>query len=107
MEWYSNTDNVVTERRLRIGNLVLQKFDGRPKKLHPQWDGPFVVKEATPQGVYTLMTSNGHVLCMKYNGSKLKRFNGSRNDFYFASQELIRQDKAARISNQNSGFCCL
>lgn len=93
---YNNTDDSFTERRLRIGDLVLQKFDGRPTKLHPQWDGPFVIKEATPEGVYTLMTSNGHVLRMKYNGEKLKKYNGSNSDFYFASQELHRRDEAAR-----------
>lgn len=93
---YEQTDDSFTERRLRIGDLVLRKFDGRPSKLHPQWDGPFVIKEATPQGVYTLMTSNGHVLRMKYNGLKLKKFNGSRDDFYYALQELHRRDERAR-----------
>lgn len=93
---YNQSDDVFTEQRLRIGDLVLRKFDGRPTKLHPQWDGPFIIKDANPQGVYTLMTSNGHVLRMKYNGSKIKKFNGSREDFYFASEELHRRDAKAR-----------
>lgn len=75
---------------------MLRKFDGRPTKLHPQWDGRFIIKESTPQGVYTLMTSNGHVLRMKYNGMKLKRFNGSQENFYFASEELHRRDAQAQ-----------
>lgn len=93
---YEQSDDNFTERGLRIGDLVLRKFEGRPTKLHPQWDGPFVIKDATPQGVYTIMTSNGHVLRMKYNASKLKKFIGSRDNFYYASEELHRRDAAAR-----------
>lgn len=95
-ERYKESDESFPERGLRIGDLVLRRFDGRPTKLHPQWDGPFIIKEATPQGVYTLMTSNGHVLRMKYNGAKPKKFNGSQNGFYYASEELHRRDAKSR-----------
>lgn len=93
---YNQTDDSFTERRVIIGDLVLRKFDGSPTKLHPQWDGPFIIREATPEGVYTLMTSNSDILRMKYNGLKLKKFNSSRDDLYFASEELHRRDAKAR-----------
>lgn len=95
-ERYGATDDTFTERSIRVVDLVLRKFDGRPTKLHPKWDGPFIVKESTPEGVYTLMTSNGHVLRMNYNAAKLKKFNGSQSDFFFASQELHQRNSNAR-----------
>lgn len=100
---YSATDDNFRERSIKIGDLVLRKFDGRPTKLHPKWDGPFIVKDSTPEGVYTLMTSNGHVLRMNYNASKLKKFSGSQSDFFFALQELHRRDNnAKRATTRNT-----
>lgn len=78
-----------------MGDIVLRRFEGRPTKLHPLWDGPFIICAAKGSGVFSLKTSNGHVLRMNVNGSRLKKYHGNTDKFYFASQELHRRDELA------------
>jgi hypothetical protein len=71
------------KRALMPGELVLQQLETRPSKLHPQWDGPFVIHSASPNGSYRLKTPNGTVLKYSTNGDCLKRFFGSDNNLHF------------------------
>jgi hypothetical protein len=54
------------EDPLGPGDLVLRKNEARTK-LHPRWDGPFVVRASTDKNVYQLQTRNGYVLRHLYN----------------------------------------
>lgn len=89
------TDGSYNKRGLKIGDTVLRRFEGRPTKLHPKWDGPFVIADCEGKGVYTLRMANGHVLRMNVNGSRLKHYKGDADKFYFASQALHRRDELA------------
>lgn len=91
----ARTDESYLERGLGVGDIVLRRFEGRPTKLHPLWDGPFIICAAKGSGVFSLKTSNGHVLRMNVNGSRLKKYHGNTDKFYFASQELHRRDELA------------
>lgn len=90
------TDESYLERRLGVGDVVLRRFEGRPTKLHPLWDGPFIICAAKGSGVFSLKDSNGHILRMNVNGSRLKRYLGSTDKFYYSSQELRCQDELSR-----------
>jgi hypothetical protein len=98
-ERYAENEETYTERNLRPGDRVLRQFEGRPSKLHPKWDGPFIIKDADPHGTFTLMTSNGHVLKAKVNGCRLKKFKGTSDEFYYASAMLHKRDKASQRRN--------
>lgn len=51
---------------------------------------------------FSLMTSNGHNLKAKVNGSRIKCFNSSTDDFYYTSKQLHRRDKQARKKRNES-----
>lgn len=89
------TDESYTERGLKVGDVVLRRFEGQPTKLHPKWDGPFVIADSKGNGVFSLRTSNGHLLRMNFNGARLKKYNRDSDSFYFASQALHRRDAIA------------
>ena len=44
------------------GDLVMRSPINRKSKLHPKWDGPFVVLDSTDTDVYQLATANGYKL---------------------------------------------
>lgn len=100
----SATEESYTERDLRPGDRVLRSFEGRPSKLHPKWDGPFIIRDAYPNGTFSLMTSNGHVLKANINGSRIKKFNGSKDEFYYASSMLQKRDRRARLGRNRSSI---
>ncbi|PLW19399.1 hypothetical protein PCANC_06348 [Puccinia coronata f. sp. avenae] len=72
-----------TERNLQPGDRVLRLFDGRPSKLHPKWDGPFVIHSSNPNGSFKLKTPNGHLLKLTVNGDRLKNYNNHPNHLHF------------------------
>jgi hypothetical protein len=71
------------ERNLKVGKLVLRKFEGRPSKLHPRWDGPFIIHGAYPNGSFRLQSPNGHVHAITTNNNRLKRFYGTTEALHF------------------------
>lgn len=93
---HTASEDNYTERNLRPGDRVLRSFKGRPSKLHPKWDGPFIIKDAYPNGTFSLMTSNGHVLKAKVNGSRIKTFKGTSDEFFYALRLLHARDRRAR-----------
>jgi len=46
----------------------------RPSKFSPNWEGPFVVKEAYANGYYRLAQMNGKDLMDPNNGKWLKQY---------------------------------
>ena len=45
----------------------------RKSRLHPRWDGPFVVLDSSDKDVYQLGTANGHILENLVNVSRLHK----------------------------------
>lgn len=70
-------ENNYVERHFRKGDLVLRSFEQRPSKLHPKWDGPFIIQDCHPNGSYVLMTANGYNLRFPVNGDRLKEYRGN------------------------------
>lgn len=89
------TDESYNEQGLKVRDVVLRRFEGQPTKLHPKWDGPFIISDSDSRekGVFSLRTANGDALQMKVNGSRLKKFDGDADGFDFASQALHKRDE--------------
>ncbi|PIL29294.1 hypothetical protein GSI_09345 [Ganoderma sinense ZZ0214-1] len=66
----SKRENAYHDRALGIGDLVLHRSEN-PTKLHPRWDGPFIIQDLTDRNTYQLRTRNGYVLRTLYNGERL------------------------------------
>ena len=70
--------NKIIERKFKIGDLVVKqkmiKPGGPASKFQPNWEGPFVVKEAYPGNAYKLVNADGDELGHPWNGLYLKRF---------------------------------
>lgn len=98
---HTTTEDNYTELNLRPGDRVLRCFEGRPSKLHPKWDGPFIIRDAYPSNMFSPMTSNGHILKTKVNGSRIKCFNGSTDDFYYTSRKLHRNNEVRKKLNES------
>jgi hypothetical protein len=45
-----------------VRDLVMRSPRNRKSKLHPRWDGPFVVLDSTDKDVYQLATFTGYIL---------------------------------------------
>ncbi|TFY51095.1 hypothetical protein EVJ58_g10743 [Rhodofomes roseus] len=86
------------ERGFGIGDLVLRRSES-PTKLHPRWDGPFIVHDLTDRNTYQLRTRNGYILRTLYNGERLKRYFPATPapPLWYSSAELQRRDAKARI----------
>ena len=53
------------------GDLVMRAPINRKSKIHPKWDGPFVVLDTSEKDVYQLGTANGHVIENLVNKQRL------------------------------------
>ncbi|KAK8954142.1 hypothetical protein KSP39_PZI002328 [Platanthera zijinensis] len=72
-------DKHIRVKQFQKGDLVLKKVDvaGRGAsvgKLNPNWEGPFIVKEALKSGGYHLQDVDGVPLDRARSGDDLKRF---------------------------------
>jgi transposase InsO family protein len=88
-----------------IGDLVMRSPINRKSKLHPRWDGPFVVLDSTDKDVYQLGTANGYILENLVNVARLRKLNESERrgyigDFWDASSRLQTRDKHAKAQGQ-------
>jgi len=83
------------EAGLGIGDLVKRRHEAGTK-LHPRWDGPFIIRDVTDKNVYQLQTRNGYVLKSLYNGARLRRYfppSDSDLSLWFASSGLRKKEK--------------
>lgn len=83
------------------GDLVMRAPLNRKSKLHPKWDGPFVVLASTDKDVYQLATANGHILNNLTNEIRLRKLTldevkNYRGEFWEASKRLKAQDERAQ-----------
>ncbi|KAK8924197.1 hypothetical protein KSP39_PZI019370 [Platanthera zijinensis] len=72
-------DKHVRIKQFAEGDLVLRKVDAAGRsaavgKLHPNWEGPFIVQEALKSGGYRLRNVEGETLSLTWSGDDLKRF---------------------------------
>ena len=67
-------EDTYKDHGIGIGDLVLRRSP-EATKLHPRWDGSFVVHDLTDRNTYQLRTKNGYVLRTLYtqNGSSPTR----------------------------------
>jgi hypothetical protein len=97
----NSRDDLYPARPIIIGDLVMREALNRKTKLHPPWDGPFVVLDSSDKDVYQLGTANGHVLENLVNGDRLRKLDADErklytDDFWAASSRLKLRDKRAR-----------
>ena len=67
----------IRNKNLSAGDLALlynSRVKGKPKKLHTEWMGPYIVKEIHPNGLVRLKTLQGLVFRKLVNGARLKRY---------------------------------
>jgi len=83
------------------GDLVMREPINRESKLHPKWDGPFVVVATTDYDVYQLASANGYIVRNLVNASRLRKLTRSEaqqytDEFWAASKRLQTQNKRAK-----------
>jgi hypothetical protein len=93
-------DTTFVQAPIRPGDLVMRTPINRKSKLHPKWDGPFVVLASTVTDNYQLATANGYVVRNLVNVSRLRKLFPDEtkrytDDFWNASSRLRSQDKHA------------
>ena len=67
----------IKNKSLSIGDLALlynSRVKGKPKKLHIEWMGPYVVEEIHANRSVQLRTLQGIVFQRLVNGARLKRY---------------------------------
>src|SRR5438045_8706207 len=77
----------------------------RESKLHPRWDGPFVVLNASDKGTYQLATANGYTIKNLVNDARVRKLTAEeraqyRNEFWNASSRLKLHDRRAQQEQQ-------
>ena len=84
------------------GDLVMRDILSPSTKLHPKWDGPFVVLASTDKDVYQLATANGYIIRNVINVARLRKLSADEctkkytGEFWNASERLKVQDERAR-----------
>jgi len=101
----SRDDSADLHGPILIGDLVMRSPINRKSKLHPRWDGPFVVLDSTDKDVYQLGTANGYVLENLVNVARLRKLSESERksyigDFWDASSRLQVRDQRAKAQGQ-------
>ncbi|GBE83862.1 hypothetical protein SCP_0509190 [Sparassis crispa] len=93
-------DERYCERALGIEDLILRRSEP-DSKIHPRWDGPFIIQDVTDKNTYQLATRNGYILRRLCNGERLKRYHPATIDpeasLWYASADLQRKDANERL----------
>ena len=70
-------DHNIKNKNLSVEYLALlynSRVKGKPKKLHIEWMGPYMVKEIHPNGSVRLRTMQGLVFQKLVNRARLKHY---------------------------------
>jgi hypothetical protein len=96
----------MVEHGLGIGDLVLRRNEHQ-SKLHPRWDGPFIIYDISDKNTYQLMTRSGYILRHLYNGNWIRRYFSCIDSrpaveapdpaLWYASGDLQRRDAQHRL----------
>ena len=68
-------DRNIKHKNLAVSDFALLyniRIKGKPKKLHTEWMGPYIVDEIHPNGSVQLRTMQGLVVRKLVNGAQLK-----------------------------------
>jgi hypothetical protein len=70
-------------------------------KLHPKWDGPFIVLASTNKHTYQLASANGYVIRNLINETRIRKLSLEEckqytGEFWEASKRLRSQDLSAK-----------
>ena len=100
----SRRDEYIKKESILPGDLVMRSIS-QDTKLHPKWDGPFVVLKSTDKDVYQLATANGYVLRNLINVERIRKLSADEcgkyaEEFWNASERLKAQDERARQEQQ-------
>ena len=60
--------------------LYNSQVKGKPKKLHTEWMGPYIIEEINANGSVPLRTLQGRVLQKLINGARLKWYQNWRKE---------------------------
>ena len=87
------------------GDLGMREVLNWKSKLHPCWDGPFVVLEVSDMDTYQLATANGYVIRNLVNDARLRRLDAQErtfyaNEFWDSSSRLRSHDAKAEHEKQ-------
>jgi hypothetical protein len=96
----SRDDSPFIKGPIMPGDLVMREPINRKSKLHPKWDGPFIVLDSTENDIYQLGTANGYTIKNLINAQRLRKLDTNErlkyaNDFWDASERLRQRDKRA------------
>ena len=83
----------------------MRKLLSRKSKLHPKWDGPFVVLAGTDTDAYQLATANGYIIQNLTNEQRLRKLSPDEaanysDQFWAASRRLRLHDRRAKQQQQ-------
>lgn len=89
-------DETARSEPIIAGDLVMRSINP-DTKLHPKWDGPFVVLASSDKDVYQLATANGYVLRNLVNIERIRKLSTDEcekyvGQFWNASERLRAQD---------------
>jgi hypothetical protein len=90
----SQREESYRESGFGVGDLVKRRSEASTK-LHPRWDGPFMIRDVTDKNVYQLQTRNGYILKNLYNSERLQRYFAtpdSQKALWFASPGLRKKE---------------
>ena len=83
----------------------MRKPLNRKSKIHPKWDGPFVILDTSDTDNYQLGTANGHVLENLVNKERVRKLYEKEltkytGEFWAASNRLKKRDERAGRQKQ-------
>ena len=70
-------DRNIKNKYLSVGNFVLlynSRVKGKPKKLHTEWMGPYIVEETNTYRLVRLKIVQGNVFQKLVNRAQLKQY---------------------------------
>ena len=101
----SRDDTAFLNDPIMPGDLVMREPLSRKSKLHPRWDGPFVIVGSSEKDVFQLATANGYKLPHLHNIARLRKLDKNERaryseDFWDASNRLKLHDRIAKEQSE-------
>ena len=98
-------DAVFLRDPIQRGDLVMRSPINRQSKLHPKWEGPFVVLDISDTDAFQLASSNGHIVKNLVNKARLRKLDPEErakyaDEYWIASNRLRKHDELAKQQRQ-------
>ena len=95
-------DTAFLKDPIQHGDLVMRSPINRPSKLHPQWDGPFIVLEITDRDTMQLATPNGYILNHLINKVRIRKLDKAEikhftDELWQALKRLKKYDEREKM----------